>query len=77
MCPSVNVRSRYDGPVTVSGNWTALDAKKDKFRETEEKMLILLKRDYGLTDIEGLNLKMINYCIVSMVVSGILGLNLP
>ncbi len=46
-------RNRYDGPVTVSCNWKALDAKRDKFRDSEEKMLLLLKRDYGLTDVEG------------------------
>ena len=39
--------------MTVSCNWKALDAKRDKFRDSEEKMLLLLKRDYGLTDVEG------------------------
>ena len=45
-------RNRYDGPVEISLNWTALDAKRDKFRQSEEAMLVLLKRDYGLTDVE-------------------------
>jgi len=36
-------------------SWSALDAKRerDKFAETEDKMLALLKRDYGLTDTDG------------------------
>ena len=48
-------RSRYDGPVKVSTSWRALDAKRErsKFGESQEKMLKLLKRDYGLTEVEG------------------------
>jgi len=47
-------RNRYDGPVVVSSSWSALDAKRerDKFGQTEDKMLALLKRDYGLTETE-------------------------
>lgn len=48
-------KTKYDGPVTVSSSWSALDAKREreKFGDTENRMLILLKRDYGLTEVEG------------------------
>ncbi len=52
-------KTRYDGPVTVSTTWEALDAKRhrNKFGPTEERMLTVLKRDYGLTDGDGATYK--------------------
>lgn len=49
-------KSKYDGQVTVSVSWNAIDAKlvgRAKFGQTEERMLALLKRDYGLSESEG------------------------
>ncbi|TRY63467.1 hypothetical protein TCAL_11839 [Tigriopus californicus] len=47
-------KSRYDGAVEISVSFSAKDAKKDrdKFGPTEEQMLTLLKKDYGLTEAE-------------------------
>ena len=46
-------KADISGKADVSFQWKALDAKKvgrAKFGETEERMLGLLKRDYGLSD---------------------------
>ena len=48
-------KSKYDGEVKVSVRWAAMEAKRGgrkKFGPTEEKMLTLLKRDYGLSENE-------------------------
>ena len=49
------IKTRYDGPVEVSTTVKAKDAKREReaFGEVETKMLKLLKRDYGLTELAG------------------------
>ena len=47
-------KTRYVGPVQISGQWRAKNAKEEPgaFGKLEQKMLALMKRNYGLPECE-------------------------